>query len=115
MGMVTGPFFVLERDNENHSDGKQRTNLYMFYSAIIISAMNIGTIIFFKESPKIPPSYASISKSKTKYSMKKDGLALLKNKNYILLVIVFSMLFGVYTTLGACIDDLASSYNYSNE
>ena len=40
---------------------------------------------------------------------------MVRNKNYLLLVVVFSCLFGVYSCLGAIIDNLASSYGYSSK
>lgn len=88
---------------------------YMFFSACIITFINIGTVFCFREKPKLPPSQAAVSSSKEKYDMKKDLNSLVTNKNYLLLVVVFGMLFGVYSTLGAIIDNLATSYKYSSK
>lgn len=116
MGMVIAPFFVPEKLQIHHVKGKEATLEYMFQSAIIITIMNIGTILFFKDKPEYPPSAAAEEQSdkKQNYSMRKDALLLIKNKNYILLVIVFSMLFGVYCVLGAIIDDLANSFKFDS-
>ena len=45
---------------------------YMFVSSCIITFMNIGTLLLFKEKPKFSPSKAAVSGNKTKYDMKKD-------------------------------------------
>ena len=59
MGMVTGPFFILDRDKVNHAQGKEHVNKYMFVSAVIITIMNVGVLLFFTERPKIYPSKAA--------------------------------------------------------
>ena len=40
---------------------------------------------------------------------------MITNKNYMLLVVVFAMLYGVYTALGAIIDNIATSYKYTSK
>jgi hypothetical protein len=59
MGMVTGPFFISDRDKVHHAEGKEHVNSYMMISAIIITIMNVGVLLFFEERPKIYPSKAA--------------------------------------------------------
>ena len=46
--------------------------------------------------------------------MKKDLGLIIRNKNYIFLTITYMMLYGVYTCLGAIINNLVSSYGFSS-
>ena len=46
--------------------------------------------------------------------MKKDLVVILRNKNYMLLVLTYAMVFGVYSCLGAIINNLASAYGFSS-
>ena len=72
MGLIAGPFFILDRYKYNHEKGKEGMMDYMFVSSCIITFMNIGTFFLFKEKPKYPPSKAAVSDNKIKYDMKKD-------------------------------------------
>jgi len=114
MGMVTGPFFISDRDKVHHSEGRQHVNSYMMISAIIITIMNVGVLLLFEERPKIYPSKAAQISTKVQFDMKKDLKLILHNKNYIFLTITYAMLYGVYTCLGAIINNLVSAYGFGS-
>ena len=46
--------------------------------------------------------------------MKRDLVIIIRNRNYLLLVIVYAMVFGVYSCLGAIINNLASAYGFTS-
>lgn len=48
MGMIAGPFFILDKYKINHERGKVHMVDYMFYAAIIITIMNIGVLFCFR-------------------------------------------------------------------
>jgi MFS transporter, FLVCR family, feline leukemia virus subgroup C receptor-related protein len=50
---------------------------------------------------------------KNDYSLKRDLHALITNKNYIFLSLTFMMLYGVYTCLGAVINDVVAPFGYT--
>jgi MFS family permease len=113
MGMVIGPFFVLDSDKLDNKNGHIHVNNYMFFSAVLVSIFCLPVIIFFKESPDRFPSMAAMNQTQTKFSFSKDLKLLRKNKNYIWITISFMLLYGVYTCLGAIINNLVSPYGYT--
>jgi len=46
--------------------------------------------------------------------MKKDFLALVKNRNYIMMLMTYSLMYGVYTCLGACLDSVVMPYGFTS-
>lgn len=68
-----------------------------------------------KERPKFYPSAASMigSQKTEEFSMRKETIELLKNKNYICMIISFNMFYGVYTCLGAIINNLVEPFGYT--
>lgn len=76
------------------------------------SVGTVPTILFSKEKPPTPPSAAA---SRPTEDMKfRENLKLLKsNKSYLLLCISFTMLYGVYTSLGAVVAAITGPFDYS--
>ena len=116
IGLVLGPYFVPESDkfHENEEAGKKAVIYYMFASAWITTAMNICTVIFFEEKPASFPSESAENSTKIKFSMKQDAKDLCKNKNYLLLLMSFSLMYGVYACLGAVINNLVEPYDFDS-
>ena len=56
MGMVFGPFYIFDGDATHTEIGEKHNNHYMFVSAIVITAMNVGLLLFYREKPKQFPS-----------------------------------------------------------
>jgi len=75
------------------------------------SVCTVPTLIFAREKPATPPSAAA---SRPQEDMKfKENLKLLKsNKSYLLLCISFTMLYGVYTSLGAVVAAITGPFGY---
>lgn len=46
--------------------------------------------------------------------MKQDLMKLIKNKNYLFLVLSYSLMYGVYTCLGACLDSVVMPYGFTS-
>ena len=116
MGMVLGPFFIAETDKYQHEQGKKDIQNYMLISAVICTALSITCILFFREKPARYPSRSAMTsgEDKSEFSLTKDLKLLLTNKNYIFMVISFNMLYGVYTTLGAIINNLVEPFGYTS-
>jgi hypothetical protein len=49
LGMIAGPFFVLEDDKNDHEAGKANIESYMFISASIVTTLTVPVILFYKE------------------------------------------------------------------
>jgi len=115
IGMVIGPIFVSEIDKWKPEQGKISIQYYLFISAIICTGLSIWMIFFFKEKPKFYPSKAAMSSnSGESFSISKDLKLLATNKNYLFMILSFNMLYGVYTSLGACINNLVEPFGYTS-
>ena len=109
-----GPFFIPDRDKYHHDQGREDVNQYMLVSAVIATTMNLCLILFYKEKPEFYPSKAAKEATAVEFSMKKDAYELIKNKNYIFMMITYSLLYGVYTCLGAVINNLVTPYGFDS-
>ena len=68
--------------------------------------MNVPLLLLFKESPEFYPSRVAVMSQETKFDFKKEIKMLLKNKNYLLLLTSFVMLYSIYTCMGSIINDI---------
>ena len=76
--------------------------------------MNLGLIFFYKEKPEFYPSKAAHQATSVEFSMKNDLKKLIKNKNYLFMLLTYSLLYGVYTCLGAVINNLVTPYGFDS-
>jgi Na+/melibiose symporter-like transporter len=58
---------------------------------------------------------ASAFKKQKTFSFLKDLNILMKNKNYILLIISFTFLYGIYASLGAAVSFITRPYGYTSK
>lgn len=54
-----------------------------------------------------------VSNKEGDFSIKRELTLLFKNKNYVAMVVSFNMLYGVYTCLGAIINNLVDPFGYT--
>lgn len=73
----------------------------------------IPILIFAKNRPPTPPSASAAIKEKP-LDFKKELKALLKNKSYLLLTLSFTLLYGIYTSLGAVVAAITKPFGYSD-
>lgn len=119
LGMITGPFYVYESDVDDkygpdYTLGKDHIAHYMFIMAIIGSSFSIWIIFFYKEKPDSPPSHSALQSTKEEFNFKNDLKLILNNKNFLLMVIAFNMLYSVYTCLGAIVNNLVHPFGYTS-
>lgn len=115
MGLVIGPFFIPETDKLQPELGRQHVEHYCLVSAFIVSFLSGWLLIFFKEKPRFFPSMSSmlVSHKEGEFDLKKELVLLCKNKSYVSMVISFCMMYGVYTSLGAIINNLVDPFGYT--
>ena len=114
LGMVLGPFFVSENDKEDHEVGKSNIENYLSICATVATGLTIPLIIFYKEQPEHFPSYSAKNMIDTKFNFKSEIKELYNNKNYRWMTLCFSTMYGVYTCLGAVINDLVSKFGFTS-
>lgn len=112
--MGLGPFFIDEQDKFDHEHGQMNISFYMLFIAILTSVMSIWIIIFIKEEPAKFPSASAKNQKMVEFSFRSNLLLLAGNKNYILISIVFMMLYGAYTGIGAIINTITEPYGYTS-
>ena len=76
---------------------------------VVVTILCLPMLILIKEKPPTPPS-AIASKKLPPLKMLNDLKVLLKNKNYISLVLCFTFLYGIYTSLGAVVSFFTKPY-----
>ena len=79
---------------------------------MIVTLFTVPALAFFRERPPTPPSVVA---DDTNAGMKfiEASKALFTNRNYVLLFIVFNLIFGVMSALGAIFANLCLVNNYS--
>jgi hypothetical protein len=72
-------------------------------------------LVFTTATPPTPPSAAALApKHEITNGMWNDTKVLISNKNYVLILIIFTLIYTVYAGLGFIIDPLLTPYNYSS-
>ena len=84
----------------------------MIVQNIVVSIPTIPTLIFAKEKPESPPS-AAASRKEEPMNLAQNLRILLRNPSYILLSISFTMLYGIYTSLGAVVAAITAPFGFS--
>lgn len=79
---------------------------------MIVSLPTIPAIIFAKEKPELPPSAAASRKEEPMNFWVNLGL-LRRNCSYLILCFSFTMLYGIYTSLGAVVASITAPFGYS--
>lgn len=69
------------------------------------------TLLLAREKPPTPPS-AAASRPAEDMKFGQNLKILLKNKSYLLLCVSFTMLYGVYTSLGAVVAAITAPFGY---
>jgi sugar phosphate permease len=115
VGLVMGPIFVAEyKDGGDVSRAQQEIGHYMMISGGITTCMCLPLLIFFEERPEKFPSKSAKFSSSQKFNFMSDLKLLATNRNYILICLNFAMLYGVYTCLGAIINNVTSPFGYTS-
>ena len=83
----------------------------MIVQNIVVSIPTIPTLIFAKEKPESPPS-AAASRKEEPMNLAQNLRILLRNPSYILLSISFTMLYGIYTSLGAVVAAITAPFGF---
>ena len=78
---------------------------------ITISAFFFCLII--RDNPKIPPSSVALQNAPVK-KLDKMIFEALKNRNYVLIIIIYGINYGVYLSLGALLSSMLEPYGFTN-
>jgi predicted MFS family arabinose efflux permease len=86
----------------------------MFIQNCITTMGTVPLLIFAREKPPTPPS-ESASRKQEPLDFKKELKVLVRNKSYLLLCVSFTLLYGVYTSLGAVVSAVTKPYGYESK
>lgn len=78
----------------------------------MVSIPTVPALIFAKEKPDQPPSKAA-SRKEEPMNFSKNFKLLLHNPSYLLLCVSFTMLYGIYTSLGAVVASITQPFGYT--
>ena len=96
----------------SENDSKSTFIQYLIIQNVIVSLPTIPALIFAKEKPELPPS-AAASRKEEPMNFWHNLRLLLGNSSYLLLCISFTMLYGIYTSLGAVVASITAPFGYS--
>ena len=86
---------------------KSDIGFLMIVEAIFVGILIMPTVLFFKNKPEIPPSYAAhIEKDKFSIALKR----LTKNNGFLLLLVSFSAGLGTANSLATLIEQLLTQH-----
>lgn len=107
IGFLIPSLFV--EDNVSKEEGKSQFFNLVFAEAIIATVCTLPVFVFFREKPPTPPSFAAETK---KTSFRNSIWKVMKNKNFVLLLIAFSTVLGNYNCLATIVDLLIKPFGY---
>lgn len=101
-----------QKPTQTYADVRQATYNLLMVENLMITAASLFLIFAIREKPEFPPSKIALQKVE-----RRDGLwttlkVLIKMKNYMLLVVVFTILFATYIALATVIDPLLEPFGF---
>lgn len=97
--------FYWKNDNDESSVNINLKNL-MYFSALCCSLASLPVFLYFREEPDVPPSYSAEAKREDFLT----SIFILKNKDFILLFISFSLAYGNYITINLMIHHVLAPF-----
>lgn len=117
IGAVIGfvmPFaFVSDHDAVDTPDSRHKVRNYIIVQNILIMVLSIPIFFFVKNKPEVAPSISALKSIHARpegnwSSIKK----LVRDRDYMLLLIVFSLLFSVYVCFGAVMGPMMDLFKF---
>lgn len=104
-----------EKDGTPDENGRSTFWTYVLVQNIIITVLGLPIIFLIKNEPPTPPSSsAAKSGSRKKVSQCASILRLFKDIDYVMMVLSFSFIYSIYTTLGAAVGPLSKNFGYTS-
>ena len=105
------PSFFIDDDDEGEI-ARQHIQESFFYQAIIGTVLGVVCLIFFRSKPPTPPSNTADG---MRDPFGKSVRELFGNKNFLVLLVVFGGVLGVFNTLGTVISEIGNAYEYTTD
>ena len=102
--------YEVSKDRVNVEEGEQRIIQLMGLHAIICTALILPSIIAFKEKPPSPPSFTAEQKREEFFKSLK---VIVKNKNYILMMVNYSLLCGGFIALSSILSYITHPFGFN--
>lgn len=117
MGLALPLFFVKEISGESYTkeDAKAGISKYMFVLALSNTFFGVLLLLVYKVRPSYYPSKIAkdMMTSKVEFNFRNDLSLLLRNKNYLVLMIPFVINYSVHHCLSAVLALLLGPYAYT--
>ena len=99
----------------NTIDCRDKFEKYVLVQSIIITLLGIPIIFIIRNQPPTPPSSSAEKVLKTKSKGQLHAIKrLIKNRDYIFLMLSFSFIYSIYTTLGSCVGQISSEFGFQS-
>jgi len=119
IGAVTGFLLPLPLISDSDAEkpaphGENVFFRYLLIQNIIITVLGLPIIFFVRNQPPSPPSSsaAKVLRKKSPNQCRSIG-KLFKNIDFIFLLLSFSFIYSIYTTLGAAVGSISENFGYS--
>ena len=100
-------------DESKLTIGEKKDKVYniMFYEALVFTALNIPTFIWFRKEPKTPPSYSEkLQKTNFWLSFKKT----IKNRNFMLFLCFHGLVYGCFNSQAVIMNLVLKPFGYTD-
>lgn len=128
-GMILGfylPVFIFKSEYSSREEWLNDFNFYIKIPCYLSSAVGLLGCFLFKEKPDNPPSLTELMRiendensqtqtEKINKSIMADILKLFKNKQFIILLIYFSVFVGFFTFFYSIVNDIFEKYHFEDK
>lgn len=121
-GQVLPPIFVKEAGDDDHVSGMRDL---MICEAIVIFVPLVVAFVFFRSEPPSPPSHSTRLRTtvgndatdgkSSSHAVADEFWELMRNKDYLILLLSFSVGLGLFNSILTLIYQIISPYGYSSD
>lgn len=127
VGSIAAPFgavigyllplpLISDADTKRPDGGEGRFLRYLLVQSSIITVLGLPILLFIRNKPPTPPSASAANSNKRNSGgMIRSMKRLLSSIDFIWLMLAFSSIYTIYTTLGASLGPLTKSFDYDSK
>ena len=118
VGCIIGfvlPLFWLSEDPLSPAQTRSEMYDYIFYQSIVVTAMAAPILFLIRNKPPFSPSLTAFEGALNSQNTFRNFGLLLKDWNYIFIVISFSFSFSIYGALASVLGPLTEQFDYTSD
>ena len=115
IGFLLPLLFIGDDDKNPTDDCKNKFEKYVLVQSIIITVLGLPIIFLIRNQPKTPPSSSAEKVLKRKRVGQWQAFKrLLQNRDYVFLMLSFSFIYSIYTTLGSWVGQISDEFGFQS-